>query len=97
MSESTLDFTGNWSDGTDSFAIDAPNVVLVVDDGQQQDTAITELFNPVYELEKKTLKYEITVDNATSIELPSEFGQFTLVIDSSALCAGCGGRQCPPC
>jgi hypothetical protein len=46
-SVSTSDFIGNWSTGEDSFALDAPNVVLVVDDIEvQQDTAIVELFNP---------------------------------------------------
>jgi hypothetical protein len=80
---STLDFIGNWTKGQDSFAIDAPNAVLVVDDiARQQDTAIIELFNPVYEVNKKTLNYDITSDNATSLDLPNEFGQSTLVIDS---------------
>ena len=45
-----------------------------------------ELYNPVYDPEANTLKYDITADNATatttsSIGLPSEFGQSTLVID----------------
>ena len=79
----TSDFISNWSTGTDSYAAYAPNAVLVVDEieGQQQDIAIIELFNPVYDVEKNVLKYEITVENATSIELPSEFGQSTLGID----------------
>ncbi|MFB5600759.1 MAG: hypothetical protein ACE5SW_11105 [Nitrososphaeraceae archaeon] len=94
--ENTSNYIGNWTTGEDSFTIDAPNAVLVVDN-EEQDTAIVELFNPVYDLEKKTLKYEVTTDNATSVELPSDFGQSTLMIDGSALCAGCGGRQCPPC
>ena len=81
MSESTLDFTGNWSDGTDSFAVDSSNAVLAVDD-VKQDNAIIELFNPVYDIEKKTLKRKILQDDATLIELPSQFGQATLVIDA---------------
>ena len=84
-SVSTSDFIDNWSTGEDSFAVDAPNAVLVVDeqDGQQQDVAIVELFSPVYDSEKKTLKYDVTPDNATSIDLLDEFGQTTIVIDNS--------------
>jgi hypothetical protein len=78
---STSNFVGNWTEGKDSFAENAPNAVLVVDDSEEQDTVIIELFNPVYDAKKKTLKYDVTPDNATSIELPSEFGQSTLVID----------------
>ena len=82
-STSTSDFIGNWTIGQDSFALDAPNAVLVVDEiSGQHDTAIFELFNPVYDVNKKTLKYDITPNNATSINLPNEFGHSTLVIDS---------------
>jgi hypothetical protein len=78
---STDNFVGNWSVGENSFAVDAPNAVLVIDSAKgEQDTAMIELFNPTYDFEK-TINYEITPDNATSIELPSEFGQSTLVID----------------
>ena len=81
-SVSTSDFIGNWSTGEDSFATDAPNTVLVVDEQEgKQDVAIIELFNPVYDYENKALKYEAIPDNATSIELPREFGQTIMVID----------------
>ena len=85
---STLDFIGNWSVGSDNFAVDVPNAVLVIDEqeGQQQDVAIIELFNPVYDSDKKALKYEAAPDNATSIELPSEFAQTALVIDMGGAC-----------
>ena len=33
-----------------------PNAVLVVDEQQEQDIAIVELFNPVYDVNKKALK-----------------------------------------
>ena len=84
MSISTSDFIGNWSIGEDSFAIDPPNAVLIVDEieGQQQDVAIVELFNPAYDSEKKSLKYEAMPDNTTSIELPEKLGQTTLIIDN---------------
>jgi len=79
---STSDFVENWTTGVDSFAVDTPNAVLVVDEIEgQQDTAIVELFNLVYDKEKKTLKYEITADNVTSIDLVGEFRQATLLID----------------
>jgi ABC-type Fe3+-hydroxamate transport system substrate-binding protein len=80
----TADFIGNWSTGANSFAADPPNVALVVDDDeveQRQDLAVIELFNPVYDSEANTLKYDIIAENATSIGLPSEFEQSTLVID----------------
>jgi hypothetical protein len=71
---STSDFVGNWSVGEDSFAEDAPNAVFVVDDLEGQDTAIIDLFNPIYDTEKNRLKYDITPDNGTSIDLPNEHG-----------------------
>ena len=78
----TTDFLCKWSTGEDSFAVDAPNAVLVVDEIEgKQDVVIVELFNPIYDVNEKTLKYEITPDNATSIDLPSEFIQITLFID----------------
>ncbi|MGD1838430.1 MAG: hypothetical protein ACPKPY_10290 [Nitrososphaeraceae archaeon] len=81
-SVSTSNFIGNWSSGEDSFAVDAPNTVLVVDEQEgEQDVTIVELFNPVYEVDKKVLKYDITPDNTTSIDFLSEFGQITLFID----------------
>ena len=82
----TANFIDNWSVGQDSFAVDPPNAVLVVDEqeGQQQDDAIVELFNPVYDVDKKSLKYDVTPDNATSINLPEEFGQIILVIDDAS-------------
>ena len=79
----TTDFIGNWSTGTNSFAIDPPNAVLVLDDEQQkQELAVIELYNPEYDPEANTLKFDITAENATSsIDLPLKFGQSTLVID----------------
>jgi hypothetical protein len=79
------DFVGNWSTGPDSFVVDPPNVALLVDDDaaeQRQDLAVIELFNPEYDSEANTLKYDIVGENGTSIDgLPGEFGQSTLVID----------------
>ena len=90
-SVSISDFIGNWSTGVDSFEVDPPNAVLIVDEQNdvQQDVAIVELFTPVYDVDKKTLKFKVTPDNATSIDLPGEFGQSTLVIDHFSPCPGC--------
>ncbi|MFB5601115.1 MAG: hypothetical protein ACE5SW_12920 [Nitrososphaeraceae archaeon] len=80
---STSDFIGNWSSGDNSFAVDAHNAVLVLDELKgQQETTIIELFDPVYDIDQKTVKYEVIPDNRTPIDLPNEFGQSTLVIDS---------------
>lgn len=46
-----------------------------------EDIVIFELYNSVYDVDKKILKYDVTPDNATSIELPSEFGKTAMVID----------------
>ena len=40
------------------------------------------LFDPVYDERKQTLRYEVTPDNATSIELPKDLGETTLIIDA---------------
>ena len=80
----TTDFIGNWTTGPNSFAVDPPNVALVVHDDveQRQDLAVIELFNPEYDSEANTLKYDIVSENGTSIGgLPGEFGPSTLVID----------------
>ena len=83
MTQPTLSATG--AQGPNSFAVDPPNVALVVDDDaaeQRQDLAVIELFNPVYDSEANTLRYDIVAENGTSIGgLPGEFGPSTLVID----------------
>jgi hypothetical protein len=78
----TNEFIGNWSVGDDSFSEDSPNAIMVVDDIQGQDTSTMILFDPVYDENKKTLRYEVTPDNATSIELPKDLGKSTLIIDA---------------
>ncbi|MGD1834715.1 MAG: hypothetical protein ACPKQO_03245, partial [Nitrososphaeraceae archaeon] len=90
--ESTSNFIGNWtatnwSERISNFATSAPNIVLIVDEPEgQQEITIIELFNPVYDVDKESLKYEVTPDNATSIDLPSEFGKSTLIIDCPPGC-----------
>ena len=65
-----------------------PNAVLVVDEQEgKQDTVIVELSSHVYDSDKESLKYDVTPDNSTLIDLPEEFGQATLVIDT--FCTDC--------
>lgn len=80
----TIDFIGNWSLGANSFAVDPPNIALVVHDDveQRQDLDVIELFNPFYDPIANTLSYDMVTENGTSIGgLPGEFGQSTLMID----------------
>ena len=81
VTQSTQDFIGNWSIGADSFGVDPPNAVLVVDEKQEQDSITIELFNPVYDADKKILNYEIRIETPTIISL-REFGLSTLIIDT---------------
>ena len=86
VSIDTGDFIGNWSTGVNSFVVDPPNAALVVDDEAElkQDLGVIELYNPVYDSEANTLRYDIVSENGTSIDgLPGEFGQYTLVIDNA--------------
>ncbi|MGA7370596.1 MAG: hypothetical protein WBX01_15820, partial [Nitrososphaeraceae archaeon] len=56
----------------------------------QLDTAVIELFDPVYDTTSNTLTYTIMAENGTSINLPNEFGQSVTVIDST------GNQKIPP-
>jgi hypothetical protein len=95
----TADFIGNWSTGPNSFAIDPPNVALVVhdDEEQRQELGVFELYNPEYDSEANTLRYDIVSENGTSIGgLPGEFGQSTLVIDDIILDTNYTNRPSDP-
>jgi DNA-binding beta-propeller fold protein YncE len=80
---STSDFVGNWTAGLNSFAADAPNDALIVEDTPtgNLETYVMESFSPVYDTNTNTLTYTIVAENATSVGLPEEFGQTVLVID----------------
>ncbi|MGA7369398.1 MAG: hypothetical protein WBX01_09725 [Nitrososphaeraceae archaeon] len=82
-SVSTADFVGNWTTGPNSFSSDAPNDALIVEETQtgNLETYVIESFSPVYDTNTNTLTYTIMADDATSMELPGEFGQAVLVID----------------
>ena len=84
-SVNTSDFVGNWhwSMGPESFNADPPNATLIVEDEGNQDIMIVELTNPVHDPTAETLKYDIIPENTTSLELPNEFGQLTLVINGT--------------
>lgn len=66
----TTDFINNQSTREDSFAVDLSIDVLRVE-SEKQDTTIIESFKPIYDEDKKTLKYKITPDNSTSIDFLS--------------------------
>lgn len=82
-------FVGNWSTSGDCFVIDPPNAALVVLDysdgttSSEQDIALVELLNPVYDEDSNALTYDARPDNATSIDLPDEFGQSVMIIDNA--------------
>jgi hypothetical protein len=80
---STADFVGNWTTGTNSFSSDEPNDALIVENIQtgNLETYVIESSSPVYDTNTDTLTYTIMTDDATSIDLLSEFGQAVLVID----------------
>jgi hypothetical protein len=84
---STSEFIPNWTAVSNSFKIDPPNAVLVYEDKQtgNLDTAILELFDPIYDKNTNTLSYGITTFNSTSIDLPSNFGHSTLIIDPECI------------
>ena len=85
-SANTTDFIGNWSIGENNFALDPPNAALILDDEVQRHLAVIELFNPEYNQEANTLKFDITAVNATTtghVGIPSEFGQSSMVIDGA--------------
>ena len=80
-SVSTTDYVGSWIAGQNSFSADEPNYALIVENTQtgNLETAIIESSNPVYNMATNTLTYTIMTENATSINLPREFGQSILV------------------
>lgn len=82
----TSDFVGNWTTGPNSFASDAPNDALIVENAQtgNLESAIIELFDPVYGTNTNTLTYTIMTDSVASINLPNEFGRSILVIDDAS-------------
>jgi hypothetical protein len=86
--ENTQELLDRWYDaGTDtknSFFLVPPNAALVIDDQEkQEDVVVVELFEPAYDYDSNILVYNFKYLNNTISKLPSEFGQITLVIDST--------------
>jgi hypothetical protein len=83
VTQSNQDFIGNWTSGQESFRLDPPNAVLVVDD-QKEDTIEIELYNPKYENDERKISYDFTfLGNKTNVsDLPNELGKSVLIIDS---------------
>ena len=80
---STSDFVDNWTTGPNSFASEAPNDALIVEDTQTGNlkTPVVESFNRVDDIATNGLTYTIIGENGTSVSLLGEFGQAVLVID----------------
>jgi len=83
--QSIQDFIGNWTSGDDSFQVDPPNAALVLTEDQEVDVFEIELFNPQYDNNEKTIRYDFSIlGNATSShDLPDNMGKSVLIIDSS--------------
>ncbi|MFB5601036.1 MAG: hypothetical protein ACE5SW_12520, partial [Nitrososphaeraceae archaeon] len=85
--ESTQQFLDRWynagTNAENTFFLYPPNATLVMDDQQHQNVAIVELFEPAYDYDSNILVYNFKYLNNTISKLPIEFGQITLVIDST--------------
>ena len=82
--ESTEAFIAEWDSGEDSFKSDPPNAALDVLDRDSQRVAILELMDATYDAKANTLKYEVVVlDDETRGDLPQEFGEAVLLVDSA--------------
>ncbi|MDX1371435.1 MAG: hypothetical protein R3321_03150 [Nitrososphaeraceae archaeon] len=86
--ESTHQFLDRWYDaGSDtknnSFFLDPPNAALVIDDQEEQDVLVVELFEPSYDYDSNILVYNFKYLNNTISKFLSEFEQTTLVIDAT--------------
>lgn len=86
----TLDnqgFLDAWVTGSNSFAVDPPNAALVViddDNMTQEDIDVVELLNvATTNAELNEFQYTVRGLNATSLDIPSQLGEATLVIDPS--------------
>lgn len=79
-------FIDTWTAGVNSFAVDPPNAALVVIDSNttEEDIAVLELLNvTTANADLNGFQYNVKALNATSLDIPSQFGETTLVIDPS--------------
>ncbi|MGD1838358.1 MAG: hypothetical protein ACPKPY_09930 [Nitrososphaeraceae archaeon] len=86
-SRETFDFIGNWSTlmgaHSSTYAEVPPNAALIFDDEKViQEMLVIELYNPIYDEDKKTLNYDFTiVDDVTLDSLSLYIGHSALLID----------------
>ena len=83
---STSDFIVNWSTLMGAYSTYEevpPNAALIFDNENGiQETVVIELYNPVYNIDSKTLNYDfIILDNSTLDNLPQEIKHSALLID----------------
>ncbi|HEY7777103.1 MAG TPA: hypothetical protein VIA09_01060 [Nitrososphaeraceae archaeon] len=84
MTINANDFIGNWTYGQDNFQMDPPNVALIGLAGdKEQDVFEAILYNPVYEKDQNSLRYDVTLlGNATiNFDIPMNLEKPVLVID----------------
>lgn len=90
VSEATESFMETWSLGRDSFEDDPPNATLVVEElDAGQHFVIAELTDPEYDPDTDTLTYVVIIEADTDVDLPSDFGEVTLVIDENCCFTAC--------
>ena len=82
---STFDIIENWSTligAYSTYGESPPNAVLIFDKQGVQDIFVIELYNPIYDKDKKVLNYDFTIlDNSTLNDLPLDIEHSTLIID----------------
>ena len=82
---STFDIIENWSmliGAYSTYGESPPNAALIFDKQGVQEIFIIELYNPIYDKDKKALNYDFTIlDNSTLNDLPLDIGHSALIID----------------
>jgi hypothetical protein len=78
-----MEFMDGWSSGGDSFASDPPNSALVVlhSAAEEDDVAVFEVLDAAYNVDTRTFQYEVRGSNSTSIDMPSQFTEATLMME----------------
>ena len=82
--ELTEEFISQWNKESDNFMSNPPNAALDIIGDDSQSIAIVELMKAKYDVQNKTLEYEVIIlDNETDGALPQSFGEAALFIDST--------------
>ncbi len=80
----TAEFINEWSVGEDSFENNPPNAALDIIGENSQNISIIELMKAKYDVQNKTLEYEVIVlDNESNGTSPEIFNEAVLFIDST--------------